>query len=284
VADTAARLSDRVVEVVSAVAGLVRDEIEDLRDEALTGLLYAAVEGNVITFLRALRCGIAVENVRPPAAALEHARRLAQHGVPVNPLVRAYRLGQRLTELVCSSAAEIDMRAQARITMVETIAATRCISYIDRVSEQVVAVYEEERERWLDAPTPVDVDAASAAIRYPLRWHHLALVMWHLTAGDADELARLHGLVREPGAGTDVAARFAVHGRERGAAGRRQLATASAPCPAVPRPRSSGTAAVDVPQHRATQVPDPLGNHAGCHLLLTLIAQKPMTSTVLPWM
>src|SRR5262249_52835847 len=181
VADAAAHLGDGLAELVSAIASLVPDEIEDLRDDALIELLYAAIEGNVTTLLQALRCGIAPEHVQAPTAALEHARRLAQHGVPVNTLVRAYRLGQRrMTELVFSELAMIDMTAQVRITVVEKIIAT-LFSYIDRVSEQVVAAYEEEREQWLDshnsirslrvrellaARTPVDVDAASTAIRY----------------------------------------------------------------------------------------------------------------------
>ena len=64
-------------------------------------LLGASVEGNVDTVLHALRYDIAVERVEAPTAALEYARRLAQHGVPVNALVRAYRLGQRrMNELI----------------------------------------------------------------------------------------------------------------------------------------------------------------------------------------
>ena len=70
----------------------------------------------------------------------------------------------------------------------------------------MVAAYEEEREHWLathnsirvvrvrevlTARTPIDVDEASEAIRYPLRWHHLALVMWCPSEVDADELGSL---------------------------------------------------------------------------------------------
>lgn len=79
VADIAFRLSERLSEAVSSIADLVQDEIEGLRDDALTELLYAGVEGNVTTILHALRCGIAVEDVDAPTTALEHARRLAWH-------------------------------------------------------------------------------------------------------------------------------------------------------------------------------------------------------------
>jgi len=99
---------------VSAIAGLVRDEIEDLRDEALTELLR--------------RCGGRCHN--PFAGFAMRDRRGGNHH---RDAVLLHRPG----------------------------------------SEQVVAVYEEERERWLgthnsirdlrvrevlDARTPVDVD------------------------------------------------------------------------------------------------------------------------------
>ena len=107
----------------------------------------------------------------------------------------------------------------------EGITAT-LFSYVDWVSEQVVAAYEEEREQWLathnsirvvrvrevlTARTPIDVDEASEAIRYPLRWHHLALVMWYPSEVDADET----GSPAKPGEATrrrhQCVRRSAVH-------------------------------------------------------------------------
>ena len=34
-------------------------------------------------------------------------------------------------------------------------------------------------EKYLAANKSIDADAASTVIRYPLRWHHLGLVMWY---------------------------------------------------------------------------------------------------------
>ena len=59
----------------------------------LTGALAASAEANVETVFHALRYEIAIEKLEPPTAALEYARRMAQRGVSMNPLVRAYRLG-----------------------------------------------------------------------------------------------------------------------------------------------------------------------------------------------
>ena len=79
-------------------------------DAQLMELLGASVEGNVDTVLHALRYDIAVERIEAPTTALEYARRLAQQGMPVNALVRAYRLGQRrVNELVFAELRAIDI-------------------------------------------------------------------------------------------------------------------------------------------------------------------------------
>jgi DNA-binding PucR family transcriptional regulator len=221
VAETAMQLNDRLVELSSFIRGALEDAIPELRGDARTiELLGASVEGNVDTLLHALRHDIAVERVEAPTAALEYARRLAQHGVPVNALVRAYRLGQRsLNDLVFQAVREADISPATRVAALEAITTT-LFDYIDWISQQVVAVYEEERERWLEnqnsirelrvrevvaGKTKVDVDATSDSIRYPLRWHHLAVVMWYADEGArGDELARLQRFLRELGQATDV--------------------------------------------------------------------------------
>jgi PucR C-terminal helix-turn-helix domain/GGDEF-like domain len=216
VAEVADRLHGRLVDVSSALRRSLEDQIPELRgDAALVELLGTSVEGNVDTLLHALRYDIAVERVEAPTAAMEYARRLAQHGVPVNALVRAYRLGQRwVNEAVFAELRAIEIPEPMRVEVIEAITST-LFGYIDWMSQQVVAVYEEERERWLenqnslralrvrdvlDTNKAVDVDAATTSIRYPLRWHHIGLIMWYPDLGtEGDDLARLQRFVRELG-------------------------------------------------------------------------------------
>ena len=223
IAEIAGRLHDRLVEVSSALRRSLENQIPELPgDAALVELLGTSVEGNVDTILHALRYDIVVERVEAPTAAMEYARRLAQHGVPVNALVRAYRLGQRrVNELVFAELRAIDIPESMRVAVIEAITGTM-FSYIDWMSQQVVGVYEDERERWLenqnslrslrvreilDANKTIDVDAATTTIRYPLRWHHLGLVMWYPNPGtEGDELARLQRFVRDLGEAAAVAA------------------------------------------------------------------------------
>jgi len=223
IANTAARLQERLAQLSSGVQLYLEDQIPELRGDARVMELHGpSVEGNVDTLLHALRYNIAVERVEAPTAALEYARRLAQHGVPLHALVRAYRLGQhRMNELVFAEVRTIDVPEPTRYAVLEAMTAT-LFEYIDWITQQVIVVYEDERERWLEdqnslravrvrdvlaAPKPVDVDAATTTIRYPLRWHHLAVVMWYPDTGtDADEIARLQRFLRELGQATGAAA------------------------------------------------------------------------------
>lgn len=223
VAEVASRLQGRSLALSSALRQALEDQIPELRgDAALVELLGTSVEGNVDTVLHALRYDIAVERVEAPTAALEYARRLAQRGVPVNALVRAYRLGQRqINEVVFAELRVIDIPEAMHVEVIEAITGT-LFEYIDWMSQQVVAVYEDERERWLEnqnslrglrvrevltANKTIDMDAATNSIRYPLRWHHLGLVMWYPDAGsERDQLGRLQRYLRELGESVGAAA------------------------------------------------------------------------------
>jgi DNA-binding PucR family transcriptional regulator len=222
IAETAERIHRRLADVSSFIRVSLEDDIPELRaDPRLIELLDASVEGNVETILHALRHDIPVQRVDAPAAAVEYARRLAQHGVPLNALVRAYRLGQRqMNGLVFGEVKGLDVAESVRFAMLEAITTT-LFEYIDRMTQQVIVVYEDERERWLEnqntiralrvrevlAGGKVDVDAASTSIRYPLLWHHIAVVMWFPNAGaGGDELARVQRFLRELGQAADVGA------------------------------------------------------------------------------
>ncbi|MFE5288838.1 PucR family transcriptional regulator [Nocardia sp. NPDC056611] len=208
----AARMNARVTQLSAAIREALEEDITALRGDTRTAeLLGASVEANVDTVLHALRHDIPVDGIQAPAAVVEYARRLAQQGVPAHALVRAYRLGQRrLTELVYVELHEMAIPPDDRIAAIERITATM-FDYIDRITEQVIVIYDDERERWLetrnslralrvrellDSRKPLDLDATSTAIHYPLRWHHVALVLWYPDAED-DHIPRLQQFVRE---------------------------------------------------------------------------------------
>jgi DNA-binding PucR family transcriptional regulator len=50
----------------------------------------------------------------------------------------------------------------------------------------------------LTSTEAIDIDGATASIQYPLRWHHLAVVMWYPErSGAGDELSRLQRFLRD---------------------------------------------------------------------------------------
>jgi len=207
----AAALADRSAAITSSMRDLLSTRIEELSgDTAIIDLLGSSIEGNVENILHALRHGITVEDIEPPSAAFEYARRLAQRGVPVNALVRAYRLGQQhLLEAAFSECMRQhpDPLVQAA-TYQQVVTVT--FDYIDWISQRIVTVYESERERWLTERNTArvnrvhdlisgatsDIDAAEAVIGYRLRVPHLGAVLWvDETGAQQDQLTRFNRTV-----------------------------------------------------------------------------------------
>jgi hypothetical protein len=189
----ATRLDARLAEVTLDLREVLAKEVQELDgDSRIVELLGDSIEGNLVAILHMLAHDIPADRVDPPAAALEYARRLAQRGVPVNALVRAYRVGHdRLLALALD-----EVGGPAEDPAVTVLATRRLITgtfaYVDRISQQVVEAYEDEREFWLTHRNSVraerirelveghrsDVDAAEATLGYPLRGRHLGLVVW----------------------------------------------------------------------------------------------------------
>lgn len=187
-------MNARLIQITDSVQHDLLGQIPELRgDSTLVDLLRDSVEGNVATIFAAIANDIPPGGVTPPIAAFEYARRLAQHDVSPNALVRAYRLGQQeLLRLVLVEirARDIDPVLALEVFESVNISASR---YIDWISEQVVGVYQTERDRWRESrdrilaqrvrdiladEQPMTTDELSEAIRYPLARNHLALVLW----------------------------------------------------------------------------------------------------------
>lgn len=209
-AEVIRRMQPRTAEVTDAVQSVILAQIDDLRGDAqLVGLLRDSVEGNVETIFTAIRIGIDVSGVSAPTAALEYARRLAQHDVSPNALVRAYRLGQQ--ELLRLVLAEVRVGGEGPESALQVFEAvfTATSQYIDWISEQVIEVYQLELGRWRESRERIlgehvqrilsgteqrGIDELSSLLRYPLRHNSLAVIMWYPRA--AAERGELIGMER----------------------------------------------------------------------------------------
>ncbi|MER6069671.1 hypothetical protein ABT187_12625 [Streptomyces sp. NPDC001817] len=154
------------VAALSRKLGAVVVESEPIyaEDQALVDVLVASAEGNLATLVQVFRYELDVGTVDAPPAAIHFARRLAQRGIPVSVLARAYRLGHQYVM------AYFHEKLDDRFTDVELAVATyRHLSgiafhYADRVTEQAIVAYDDEARMWLgndaaDADRPHQVIA-----------------------------------------------------------------------------------------------------------------------------
>ena len=140
VASVAASREPRIVELATDIRDLIQRDIPVLAGEpALTSLLDASVEENVVTVVHMLRHRIVTAHVEAPTAALEYARRLAQRDIPATALIRAYRVGQArflrhcIDELLFQTSGDHVEGTSTQWT-VEHVSHT-----LDRVVEQVIS-------------------------------------------------------------------------------------------------------------------------------------------------
>jgi DNA-binding PucR family transcriptional regulator len=208
VASVAASLEPRIAELATDIRDLIQRGIPTLEgDLQLTSLLDASVEENVGTIVHMLRHEIVTAHVEAPTAALEYARRLAQRDVPATALIRAYRVGQArflrhcIDELLRQTSGD-HVEGMSTQWMVEHVS-----DALDRLVGQVLAAYEDARERWVHnrsailtmrvksvlAGENVDLKVAETALGYRLEQRHLGVVLWveNTTAADHDPLGRL---------------------------------------------------------------------------------------------
>ncbi len=213
ISDASGALVPHSRELSEYIYDLIVREIPQLRgDRRILALLEASVEENVATLLHVFQNGIDLETVHAPAAAEAYARRLAQRGVDVVALLRAYRIGSARFQDACLQ--ELGQRTDNAATINAAVLSLAEItaSYIDKVSEEVVSAYESEKENWLRnlsaaraarvrallAGEPVDPDSSEAVLGYRLRQRHVGVVCW---VGEAEargaDLARLEHTAQE---------------------------------------------------------------------------------------
>jgi len=212
-ADVSAALTPRAADISADIYRLIVREIPQLRgDERVLALLEASVGGNVTTLLHVMQHGIDLGQVQAPAAAQEYARRLAQRGVPIAALLRAYRIGSARFQDWCLEELGRTTDSAPVISAAGLRIADATASYIDRVSEELVSAYEAEKENWLRnlsaaraarvrallSGERADVDSAEPILGYRLRQHHAGVVCWTREAGTgASALARLEQATEE---------------------------------------------------------------------------------------
>lgn len=206
----AAALSDAVEQVgeapsrwcIAVAAEMTRaifDQIPELPDDReVFEEARASSEANVLAVLQETASG-EEERVHLPPAAAEFARRSVRRGIPLNAILRGYRLGHQflvheLQETITSLADGPSLDAVQR-------ALAASFRYIDAGVGQLVEEYESEREQWTRSAAArrmemvhailaaewLDPGTAGSVLGYPLDRTHVAAILWRSGRdGDAD--------------------------------------------------------------------------------------------------
>lgn len=201
----------------AAMARAIHAGIPELSDDMLS-LTAGSCRVNVGLICGLLREEQDLATASAPVEALMYAREWAHLGLPMDSLIRTYRIGhaefwrfllQRLNEQISDPVA---------LGGAVAYASDACFQYVDALSSQISAAYLEERELWsrsaearrsevvrevLEGRT-TDVDEASQRLRYELRRQHVAFVVSssdERTTKDACAIEELaHGIAEELGA------------------------------------------------------------------------------------
>jgi PucR C-terminal helix-turn-helix domain/GGDEF-like domain len=187
------KVGSQATEVGQDITKYLLAAIPELQvDELVAELLGASVDANVSTLLHVLEHRIRLDSVDAPAEAAEYGRRLSQRGIPLIALVRAYRLGHGRLLRWCLEELGRQVRDARMMSAVTGLMMEVSFTYIDRVAEQVIAAYQEERDRWLITQTAfrarrvtalladerISADSIEPDLGYRLRRHHLGLLAW----------------------------------------------------------------------------------------------------------
>jgi hypothetical protein len=204
----AAAAGARLLEITHEIWRLLTDDIPQLQgDDVVEKLLAASVER---TLPRSSTCSSTPHCLTGRRLLRrQYARRLAQRDMPIEALVRAYRIGHGRFWRVASKRRPRDQTMPGSPPRSQT-GWWGELPLIDRVSEQVVEVYQRERDRWLLTRTAmraarvrallsdqtVDVTATESALGYRLGQYHLGTVAWVTGKVDgSDGLTRIERLL-----------------------------------------------------------------------------------------
>ncbi|MFF0042722.1 SpoIIE family protein phosphatase [Streptomyces mirabilis] len=148
--DLARGLAPRADQLADVVLRQLRDELPEVwKYEDIAAVAPVALSEHVAASLDFLERGLDMTEVRTPPAAIEFARRLAGHGVPISQLLRVYRLVHSgLLQQYYAETVRV-AGSQELINATTLTLSAMAFEYVDRTAEQTVVVYQRERDRWL---------------------------------------------------------------------------------------------------------------------------------------
>jgi hypothetical protein len=183
--EIAAGMADRLHSVIP--------ELAEARPGPLMAQTRHTCQANVAQILRALARGDPLDDLAAPPEAIECARSCVQRDLSLVVLLRAYQVGQAYFLERWTGAMATHARGDPGLAAALVATTGSVFTYVDRVSNQLVAEYTRARERWSRTPDAVRAATVRAVVDGTLRdereagrllghelarRHHLAIVIW----------------------------------------------------------------------------------------------------------
>lgn len=200
-----AATAERLLGELDEVADLLIERVEQvmphirLGDEFHASLISVA-RSSAQLLSTMIRSWTPPQVVPPPHDALIWARGLVGRGIPMDDLLRIYRLGQAAYQDLFYADLVAGDHDPALVTDAMRACSAFAFAWIDAISAPLIEAYQQERDRRrrgaaavrTEAITallngaPVDVDVTSARLGYDLRRTHCCVLLWTTDERAAD--------------------------------------------------------------------------------------------------
>ncbi|MGN9755806.1 ATP-binding SpoIIE family protein phosphatase [Streptomyces sp. SD31] len=150
VSRAAHELGPRADQLIHDVERCLRREVPELWDDPdIARIALENVTEHVMAGLFGIEQGVEPSRIALPPADAERVRRLARRGKPLSGILRAFRLGQSLIlDRLLAEMPRLTSDAALVSAAARKLIATSTV-YVDRISEQGVLAFQEERDRRL---------------------------------------------------------------------------------------------------------------------------------------
>jgi PucR-like helix-turn-helix protein/diguanylate cyclase with GGDEF domain len=179
-------------------------ELTSVVDEhALRADTEASCTANMDQILRLLGSGARVDELVVPAPALRYAETFVHRRIPLTVLLRSYRVGHAYFWNVASRALNDAIGPGELLGVALEASSNFMFDYIDAMSDELVAAYHLERDRWVRSAAAIRAEtvrdvlegrlenerAATVRLGYELRRTHVGLIL----AGEPETNLSLRG-------------------------------------------------------------------------------------------
>jgi hypothetical protein len=192
---------DWLVDVSEAITEAIHAELPALNaDPDLRASTYASTESVLRLLADMIASGRPPAEAEPPSAAIDYARELVRHGLPIDTLLRAYHVGQAIFFDRWATTLRTQIEDPRALAGAIEEGAAWTFEYLRTLTPDLIQRYAAERERWVRSAAALrnetiralvdgersDVATASRRLRYELERAHLAFVVWSDEPDESD--------------------------------------------------------------------------------------------------